>query len=274
MRDIHPKEKLRRVLNEFRAMKQGENRLAQNIPCVRKDGTRIYANINSTQVVIDGFECIVGFFQDITQRVKTEEALRESEEKYRNILESIEDGYFEVDLAGNLTLANNAAQRMMGYSLEELIGMNNQEFTSHKTAKKMFQVFNTVYNARKPVDVVNFEIITKDGNIKNLELSASLMQDSEQTPIGALILRLAAKRIPCFCQCFCNSSYTASPTPKRMKLISSEVLVRGIRFLEYQTCRWHLPINFGLPYSLVISQDAPVGFKPPKEIRSPPFRLL
>lgn len=184
VRDIHPKEKLRRVLNEFRAMKQGENRLAQNIPCVRKDGTRIYANINSTQVVIDGFECIVGFFQDITQRVKTEEALRESEEKYRNILESIEDGYFEVDLAGNLMFANNAAQRMMGYSLEELIGMNNQEFTSHKTAKKMFQVFNTVYNARKPVDVVNFEIITKDGNIKNLELSASLMQDSEQTPIG------------------------------------------------------------------------------------------
>ena len=68
VRDIHPKEKLRRVLNEFRAMKQGENRLAQNIPCVRKDGTRIYANINSTQVVIDGFECIVGFFQDITKR--------------------------------------------------------------------------------------------------------------------------------------------------------------------------------------------------------------
>jgi PAS domain S-box-containing protein len=56
------------------------------------------------------------------------EALRESEQKYRNILESIEDGYYEVDLGGNLTFFNPALCRITGYSPEELHGMNNREY--------------------------------------------------------------------------------------------------------------------------------------------------
>jgi PAS domain S-box-containing protein len=182
--DIHPKEELKRVLGEFKAQTRGEKRLAQNVPCVRKDGTIIYVNINSTQVLIDGIECNVAFLQDITERVKAEEALRESEERYRNILESIEEGYFEVDLAGNLMFFNDATCKIMAYSPYELIGMNNRAYTSSETAKRMYQVFNTVYRKGKPADVANFEIITKNGAKKNLELSASLMRDSKQNPIG------------------------------------------------------------------------------------------
>ena len=50
--------------------------------------------------------------------------LRQSEEKYRTILESIEDGYFEVDLAGNFTFFNDSICEILGYSRDELIGMN------------------------------------------------------------------------------------------------------------------------------------------------------
>ena len=182
--DIHPKKELKRVLNEFRAQTRGERRLAQNIPCRRKDGTTIYVNINSTQVLIDGIECNVAFLQDITESMEAEEALRESEERYRNILESIEEGYFEVDLPGNLMFVNDAACKIMAYPPDELIGMNNREYTSPETAKRMYQVFNTVYRTGKPAKVANFEIITKTGAKKNLELSASLMRDSKQNPIG------------------------------------------------------------------------------------------
>jgi PAS domain S-box-containing protein len=194
--DLHTEEDLPHVLREFKAMTQGEKRLAQNIPCVRKDGSKIYVNINSTQVLIDGIQCNVGFFQDITQRVKTEEALRESEEKYRNILESIEEGYFEVDLAGSLTFVNDAACKMIGYEQDEIIGMNNREYTSPETAKKMYQVFNTVNRTGQPATVANFEVVAKDGTIRNLELSASLMRGPEQNPIGFRgIIRDATERL-------------------------------------------------------------------------------
>ena len=184
VKDIYPRKELKRVLRKFNAQIEGEKRLAQNIPCLRKDGTLIYVNINSTRVVLDGVECNVGFFQDITKRVVAEEALRESEEKYRNILASIEEGYFEVDLAGNIMFFNDASCKLIGYPADELIGMNNREFTSPRTAKEMLKTFNRVYKSGKPAQIADFEIITKSNVKKHLELSASLMRDSEHQPIG------------------------------------------------------------------------------------------
>jgi len=184
VKDIYPRKELKRVLGKFKAQTEGEKRLAQNIPCLRKDGTLIYVNINSTRLVIDGAECNIGFFQDITKRVMAEEALRESEEKYRNILANIEEGYFEVDLAGNLIFFNEASCKLIGYPAEELIGMNNRQFTSPQTAKRMVKTFNQVYRTGKPAQIADFEVIPKDNVKKHLELSASLMRDSEQQPIG------------------------------------------------------------------------------------------
>ena len=54
--------------------------------------------------------------RDLTDRKRAEETLRESEEKYRIILESIQEGYFEVDLAGNFTFLNDSLCKLMGYT--------------------------------------------------------------------------------------------------------------------------------------------------------------
>jgi two-component system cell cycle sensor histidine kinase/response regulator CckA len=184
VKDIHKKEDLTRVVANFTKMSPGEKRLVQNIPCVCRDGSKIYVNINSTRVVIDGRKSILGFFQDITQRVKTEAALREKEEKYRNILANIEEGYFEVDLAGSLTFANDATCKIMGYPHAELIGMNNRQYTKPEDAKRMYQVFNHVYRTGQPAKVTDHEVIAKNGTKKYLEMSANLMQDADQKPVG------------------------------------------------------------------------------------------
>lgn len=184
VKHIYPRKDLKRVLRKFSAQTEGEMRLAQNIPCLRKDGTIIYVNINSTRIMIDGIECNIGFFQDITKRVEAEEALRESEEKYRDILDNIEEGYFEVDLAGNLVFVNDAACKIMESGADDLIGLNNRQFTTPETSKKMFKTFNRVFRTGKPVQVTDFEIITKNKTKKHLELSASVMKDAEQQTIG------------------------------------------------------------------------------------------
>jgi PAS domain S-box-containing protein len=121
---------------------------------------------------------------DITKYKIAEEALRQSEEKYRTILENIEEGYFEVDLSGTFTFVNDALCKIAGYDRDELIGMNNRGYTTGATAKEMYQVFNKTYQTGEPARIVDYDIFRKDGSTRTLELSASLMTDSTGKPAG------------------------------------------------------------------------------------------
>ncbi len=117
-------------------------------------------------------------------RSVTEEALRQSEERYRTILENIEDGYYEVDLPGNFTFFNDSLCRMLGYSRDEMIGMNNQQYTDPENRKKLFEAFNTVYKTREPMKGFAWEVFRKDGTKLFGEASISLIKDSNGQPIG------------------------------------------------------------------------------------------
>ena len=120
----------------------------------------------------------------IAKHKQMEKALHQSEEKYRTILENIQEGYFEVDLAGNLTFFNDSMCRLYGYSKEELAGMNYQQFTNKETSKKLFQMFNNIYNTGEPTKGFDWQIIRKDGTKRYIEASASLQKYLPDKPIG------------------------------------------------------------------------------------------
>ena len=120
----------------------------------------------------------------INERKKAREALMVSEKKYRNILESIEEGYFEVDLKGNLTFFNAALSRILGYSKEELMGMNNREYTSPESARKVYKEFNNVYKTGETSGVVEYEAIHKNGSVMCNEIIISLILDKDGMPTG------------------------------------------------------------------------------------------
>jgi PAS domain S-box-containing protein len=77
--DIHPKESLDHIQAEFEAQARGDKLLAPGLPCLRKDGSVVYADVQTTQAVIDGRECNVGFFTDVTERRKTEEQFHQAQ---------------------------------------------------------------------------------------------------------------------------------------------------------------------------------------------------
>jgi PAS domain S-box-containing protein len=122
--------------------------------------------------------------REIEERRRAEEELHESEEKYKTILENIEEGYFEVDLAGDFTFVNDSLCRIAGYNRDELIGMNNRDYTTPETAKEMYQVFSKTYQTGEPARIADYEIFRKDGSTRTLELSASLMGNSTGEPVG------------------------------------------------------------------------------------------
>ena len=74
--DIYPQSDLDRVKSEFAAQVQGKKILMPALPCLRKDGTIIYANVSAAQAVIDGKECNIGFFTDITEYRAAEERIK------------------------------------------------------------------------------------------------------------------------------------------------------------------------------------------------------
>ena len=74
--DIHLKEDLEHVISEFEAQARKEKTLAQDIPCLRKDGEIIYADITTSKAFIDGREYNVGLFTETTERKKAEEEKR------------------------------------------------------------------------------------------------------------------------------------------------------------------------------------------------------
>ncbi len=127
---------------------------------------------------------MVGSTTDITERKQTDETLRESEEKYRTILENIEDGYYEVDIAGNLTFFNDSLCRLYRYSEDELMGMNNRQYMDDRTAKVAYQTFNEVYRTGKPAEIFDWEVIRKDGIRRSVGVSISLMRDPTGEPAG------------------------------------------------------------------------------------------
>lgn len=110
--------------------------------------------------------------------------IQKSEERYRTILQSMEEGYYELDISGRLTFFNDSLCRILGYSCDELIGMSNQKYTDKENAKIQYQAFNRVYTTGLPSKRVNWVIIRKDGVKRDVESSISLIKDSKDRKIG------------------------------------------------------------------------------------------
>ncbi|MFO7838243.1 MAG: PAS domain S-box protein [Desulfosalsimonadaceae bacterium] len=109
---------------------------------------------------------------------------RRNEQRFQSLMQSSREGYFELNLQGELVFFNDAVCRILGYSRPELIGKNNREYTSADTARRMFEVFHRVYTTGESAEISDYEVIRKDGQVRFLELSAYLLLDESGAPTG------------------------------------------------------------------------------------------
>jgi PAS domain S-box-containing protein len=149
-----------------------------------KDGSVRWLEVSTSRVLYKGQPAVQATFVDITERNLAQETLHESEERYRTVLENIEDGYYETNLPGDLTFFNDSLCRMLGYSRDEMMGMSNKQYTDEENRKKLFAAFNEVYRTGKPTKGFDWQVFTKDGRTLFGEVSVSLIKDSKGEPIG------------------------------------------------------------------------------------------
>jgi PAS domain S-box-containing protein len=107
------------------------------------------------------------------ERRRAEDALRESEERYRDLFENANDLVYTHDLSGVYTSVNNACERVTGYSYEECIGMNISDVLApdHLEKSKQALATKTVEHGASAYEV---EIITKDGRKVTLDVNSRL----------------------------------------------------------------------------------------------------
>jgi len=110
---------------------------------------------------------------------RTEETLRQSEERYRTILHEMDEGYYEVDLAGSYTFFNDVVGARLGYARQELMGMNYRAYTPEEDRKSVYKVYNEVYRTGKPRRWYPMVNVGKDGTVIFVENSILPIRNSE-----------------------------------------------------------------------------------------------
>ncbi|MFA6035189.1 MAG: diguanylate cyclase, partial [Myxococcota bacterium] len=120
--DIHPKDELQTVMDDFMAIARGEKTLVTDLPCKRKDGTIFYADVTAKPAAFGSSLCNVGFFRDITERKNIRELLLASQRQHQMLLSENPDGMLVVERNGNILFANPAAASLFNLDIERLIG--------------------------------------------------------------------------------------------------------------------------------------------------------
>jgi len=122
---------------------------------------------------------IIKLRKDIKEKNETEKALRKSEEKYRTILDSIEQGYYEIDNDGNFIFVNDYMCDLLGRCKSEIIGINYTEIMDEKNAEKVSNIFNNISNSNIPDKGFIWDLIKGDGTLRKIGSSASLITDNK-----------------------------------------------------------------------------------------------
>lgn len=149
-----------------------------------KNGTYCWFSISRKLVRAPGGRpiAIVGVCRDVTERKKAEEALRNSEKRYRLLHESQRDGFVMVAMDGTILDWNDVYREMLGYSADELRRMTYQELTPERWHKAEADLVASQILPRGYSDIYEKEYRRKDGTIFPVELRAILSRDEAGNP--------------------------------------------------------------------------------------------
>jgi len=163
---------------------------------VRKDGEPVWLMLTTKLLKNSQGETVgmIGVGKDIAERKKAEEALRGSEEKYRNLVENSQDGIAIVNFKGNVLFANKAAERLTGYTLKEGKGLNIRAITPKRYWPKSVAM---LLKARmgKPIPYFEYELKRKDGTTVPVETGGqAIFEDGKPVAIQIITRETTERR--------------------------------------------------------------------------------
>ena len=152
------------------------------VEALTKDGEKVPAEVNAVRVEYEGKPAALVIFRELRERKKAEEALRESEERYRTIFELSPDSIVTVDTQGVITSCNATATKMLGYSKDEMIGKHFSKTGVLRTEDLPYytELFNSIL--REEVEkLAELTFQRKDGTLLLCDVRLSLLKEGTKT---------------------------------------------------------------------------------------------
>ncbi len=148
-----------------------------------KSGDFVTTEVSATPQTRDGQVVgLLGIARDITTRKRVQEALRVSEERYRTLFENANDIFFTIDLAGDFTAVNRAAEQLTGYTRDGIPSMNFAQVVAPEYLGVVRQMLERKLAGGGP-STYELEVVTKDGRRVPLEVSTRLVYEGGK-PVG------------------------------------------------------------------------------------------
>lgn len=154
------------------------------IRAITKSGEVLNFWIQATIINYQGKPAILDNLIDITEQKRTEESLRESEAKYKALVEKTSDWVWATDTEGRYTYSSPRCRDLFGYEPEELIGKHFYEIMTQEEAERIRLIVGPIWQAHKPFALLENTIIRKDGSEVVVETSAEPVLDGEGDFLG------------------------------------------------------------------------------------------
>ena len=180
--DVRPPENIPAVLENI-AAQPSAHRYAGECEHRKKDGTRIFVEISSQQIDFGGRAARLVLINDVTERKQAEAALRESEERYRELFENANDVIYTTDLTGRYITVNPVVEKISGYTCDEIRRMNYEEIITPEHLELSRQMMARKLAGEETTTFYESGIISKSGERVLLEVSSQLIYD-EGMPVG------------------------------------------------------------------------------------------
>jgi len=137
----------------------------------RKSGELYNALVNADTLSIGNISCLIATIRDITESKQVEEALRESENRFRNLVEATSDWVWEVDENGHYTYASPKVLAILGYNPDELLGKTPFDLMPPEEAARIGEIFSTIVASHQPFSFLENINLHKDGHKVILDTS-------------------------------------------------------------------------------------------------------
>lgn len=186
--ELHPEERAEFYAEMFRKHTKQKGTLDDEAEVITKSGRIKPVHITASLTSVGGKSIVQGIFRDITERKEAEQEVKESEERYRSLIELAPEGIITLNTEGVVTSCNTSALEKTGYSPREIIGTHFSmlKFLQKRDIPSYLKLFDSVLRGKAP-KTMETTLVGKNGAPYVSEIRMKLLKREEKT-MGVLVM--------------------------------------------------------------------------------------